>query len=202
MPWTVNPDHGYLEAYSTVSGPVVPTSFDTDDGTAVPAGNILIISGTDSSENNDNGIIVKGGTPQTAAVNEVDVVLTNRATGTVSTANATPTVVLTFALGATPGVYFFEGYVTAFDVTDTAGGAYSFVSGARTTGVVGTEIGTEMKDVLEEAAMASADFAITVSANNLVVTVTGIAAKSINWNCYLTYRFVSQNGRFFLNYRR
>lgn len=179
---------------NTNSGPVPPevaTSYETQDGTAVPLANILIINGFDSSENNDNGIITKGGVVGTGTQNEVDVVLTNRATGQVTTTDATPTAALTFGLGAVAGVYFIEGYITAFDKTDVAGGAYSFVSGARTTGVAGTEIGTEFKDVLEEAAMAGADFDVSVSGNNFLITVTGIAAKTIDWNCYITFRFVS-----------
>ncbi len=180
----------------TSSGPIPPsiaTSYVTDNGTAVPAANILLINGKDSTENNDNGIITKGGVVGTGTSNEVDVVITNRATGTATTTDATPTTSLTFSL-ATPGsdgVFFIEGFVVAYDITDTAGGSYSFVSGARTTAGVGIEIGTEFKDVLEEAAMATADFSVSVSGNNFIITVVGIAGKTIHWNCYLTYRFVS-----------
>lgn len=180
------------QIYKSAAGsPVVATSYETDNGTAVPAANTLIIHGIDSVENNDNGITVKGGVVGTGVANEVDVVLTNRQTATVSTADNSVTTILTFALGATPGVFFIEGNVVAFDITDSAGASYSFVTGARTTGAAGTEIATQFEDIFEEAAMATADINVLVSANNLLVTVQGITAKSIDWNCYLTYRFVS-----------
>lgn len=182
---------GQINSSSGPVPPSVPTQFNTQNGNAVPLANILIINGFDSTENNDNGIITKGGVVGTGTQNEVDIVLTNRATGSVTTVDATPTTSLTFNLGATSGVYFFEGFIVAFDTTDVAGGAYSFVSGARTTGVTGIEIGTEFKDVLEEVAMTTADFNVNVSGNNFIITVVGIAAKTIDWNCYLTYRFVS-----------
>lgn len=177
---------GVLNIAAGPVGPTVPTQFTADDATvAVPAANNLNVFTNDTTANNDNGI------RSTAAGSTMTIQLTNRATGTVTTANNTPTTILTFPLGATPGVYMFEGNIVAFDVTDTAGGAYSFVSGFRTTGAAGTEISTEFKDVFEEAAMAAADFSIAASANNFVLTVTGITAKTIDWNAYLTFRFVS-----------
>ncbi len=171
--------------------PSVPTAFVTQNGTAVPAANILIINGFDSVENNDNGIITKGGVVGTGTSNEVDVVITNRTTGQVTTTDATPTTIISFALGAVPGVFYARGNIVAYDLTDVAGGAYDFSTGARTTGAAGTELGTEYKDVFEEAAMATADFNIIVSGNNLIVQVVGIVAKTIDWNAELTYRFVS-----------
>ncbi len=176
---------------SLASGPVpptVPTSFVTDvNSPAVPAANILNVIGGDTTANNDNGIRTDG----SSGSNTLTIQLTNRATGIVTTIDATPTTILTFSLGATPGVYFVDGSIAAFDVTDTAGGAYSFSTAMRTTGAAAIEIGTEFKDLFEEASMAASDFNITASGNNLIVSVIGIAAKTINWNAYLNYRFVS-----------
>lgn len=176
---------GILKVSTGSLPPSVPTSFTTDSGVAVPVANNLNIFGIDSAANNDNGISTSG---SGATVN---VILTNRMTDTVTTANATPTTILTFPLGATSGVYFIEGDIVAYDLTDVAGGAYSFASGVRTTGAAAVDMGIEFKDSFEEAAMATADFDVTVSGNNSIITVTGIAGKTINWNVYLTYRFVS-----------
>lgn len=150
------------------------------------AGNIFVIGGT-ASTNNDNGILVAGN----AGTNTEVITLTNRQTGQVTTTDATPTTIITFALGATPGVFYLHGSIVAYDLTDVAGGAYDYSSGVRTTGAAATELGTEYKDVFEEAAMATADFNVIVSGNSLIVQVVGIAAKTIDWNAELTYRFVS-----------
>jgi hypothetical protein len=173
---------------NTSTGPVPPTvatSYVTDSGTAVPALNVLNVLTAESSINIDRGVETTG------SGNTVTVLLTNRITGTVTTNNATPTTIISFPLGATPGVYFFDGDIVAFDSTDTAGAAYSFTSGMRTTGAAAIEIGTEFKDLFEEVAMSASDFNVIASGNSIVIQAVGIAAKTIDWNCYLNYRFVS-----------
>lgn len=176
---------------SLASGPVppsVPTSFVTDvNSPAIPAANVLNVIGGDTATNNDNGIQTDG----SSGSNTLTVQLTNRMTALASTTDATPTVILTFPLSATPGVYYLEGDLVAFDITDTSGAAYSFSSAVRSTGAAATEIGTEFKDLFEEPSISAADFSISASGNNVIVTVTGIAAKTIDWNCFLMYRFVS-----------
>lgn len=174
------------------SPPDVPTQINTQDGNAVPLANILIVNGFDSEENNDNGIITKGGVVGTGIQNEVDVVLTNRVVGAITTLDATPVDMITFdlATGGATGVYIFTGDVTAYNINDNAGASYTFEAAARTSAGVGTEIAVEIKNSFEELAMAPATFSISVSGNNLLVSVTGIAAKAINWNSFFTYRFV------------
>lgn len=149
------------------------------------AGNVNVFA-EDSSVNNLAGVQTRGD----MAGNTVYVTLTNRINGFISTNDATPTTLITFALGLTPGVYHFDGSIEAFNTTDTAGGAYTFSSAIRTTGAAGVEIGTELKDLFEEAAMSTSDFTVSVSGNNLLVTVTGVAGKAIDWRGLMTYRFV------------
>ena len=176
---------------NTSSGPVppaVPTSFVTDDGTAIPALNILNVLGVDSTENNDNGILTRSN-PNLS--NNLDVVLSNRITGTVTTIDATPTIISTFPLGATPGVYTFDVQIAGYDVTDTAGIGYFIEGSIRTTGAAGVVIGTPDKVINEEAATVTCDANLIVSGNNAIVQVTGIAGKTINWRVLSIYIFVS-----------
>lgn len=180
---------------STTLGPEppdVPTSFVTQNGTAVPAANILIVNALDSTENVDNGIITKGGVVGTGTANEVDVVITNRATGTVSTTDATITTILTLPLGATPGVFYVYGNVQAFNVSTPAGAGYSFTGAFRTTGAgTAVELGTEYHDTFQEPVLTASDIFASVSGNNFILQIQGVVGLSINWNSLLEYRFVS-----------
>jgi hypothetical protein len=172
------------------SGPIPPTvatTYVTDvNSPAVPSANVLNVIGGDTTANTNSGIRTDG----SSGSNTLTVQLTNRVKGDITTVNATPTTIITFALGATPGVYEINGSVAAFDVTDTAGASYGFISGIRTTGAAAIEIGTQFTTNFEESAMEPADIDVTVSGNNAIIQVTGIAGKTIDWDALFTYRFV------------
>ncbi len=159
-----------------------------NDAIAVPpTGNTIFLVGGTLSSNNTNGITTTGN----AGASTETINLTNRIQGSVSTANATPTTLTTFALGAVPGVYNFDIQISGYDLTDTAGVGY-FISGSvRTTGAAAVLVGTPDKIVNEEASTIACDANLVISGNNAVVQVTGILAKSINWRSLSQYIFVS-----------
>lgn len=172
--------------------PVVATSYVTQDGTAVPAANILIVNGFDSDENNENGIITKGGVVGTGTVNEVDVVITNRITGTGTTTDGvTPVTLFTFPLGASPGTYLFQINVTVFDLTSSLSAGYVDFAAVRTTGAVAFDIGTQPALIVEEGILSTASVNPTINGNSFEFTVTGVAGETINWYVLATYIFVS-----------
>ena len=179
---------------SAVVGPVppsVPTSFVTDNGTAVPAANILIVHALDSTENNANGIIAKGGVAGTGTSNEVDLVLTNRLQGTTSTVGAVTGDVITFALGTTPGTYTFDCKISGFNASTPAGAGYTIVGSARTTGAAAVLLTSQAIDHFEEAATVTCSASIVVSGNNVIFRVTGAAGLTISWNGVSEYIFAS-----------
>lgn len=171
--------------------PAVPTSFQTQNGTAVPAANVLIVNGFDSRENNDNGIITKGGVVGTGTANEVDVVITNRLTNAVpiTTTNATPTPIITFT-PTSVGTYAIEIRVAAYNTTSLLGAGYSVFGTARFDGVNSNLCGTADRIVNEEGAMTSANVTFTVSGANILVNAVGYGAESINWSAVGLYTYI------------
>lgn len=173
--------------------PSVPTSFTTQNGTAVPAANILIINGFDSIENNDNGIISKGGVVGTGTSNEVDIVLTNRLQGTGNTTGVGVTTVdlITFSLLLIPATFVIDANICAFNASTPAGAGYSIFGTARTTGGAASLVGTPDKINNEDAVMTGAAVDYVVSGNNLIIRGTGVNGLSINWSAVATYVMVS-----------
>jgi hypothetical protein len=181
----------FKQVTAGVLPPVVPTSFTTQNGTAVPAANILIVNGNDSTENNANGIITKGGVVGTGTANELDVVITNRLQGTVTTSDATPTAMITFTPTVT-GSYTIETRISAYNSTDTLGAGYSLFGTARFNSGTGTSTlcGTADRIVNEETGMENASATFTVSGANILINAVGLAGKTINWSAVSLYTFV------------
>ncbi len=174
------------------AGPVPPsvaTSYVTDNGTAVPAVNILLVNGKDSTENNANGIITKGGTPATLNSNEVDIVLTNRLQGNVTTVGAVTSAIYTF-IPTVLGTYAIEYRISAYNSTSSLGAGYSVFGAIRFDGVNSNLCGTPDKIVNEEGAMSSANVTLTVSGANVLINAVGYAAQTINWSAVGLYTYV------------
>jgi hypothetical protein len=176
----------------TSGGPIpsnIPTSFSTDNGTAVPAANVLIVHADDSRENNNNGIIAKGGVAGTGTSNEVDIIITNRIQGTVTTVGATTSAILTFTPTAI-GTYAIECRVAAFNTTASLGAGYSVFGTARFDGVNSNLCGTADKITNEEGTMTSANVTMTVSGANVLINGVGYLGQSIDWASVALYTFV------------
>jgi len=175
----------YKSTASGPSPPTVPTQFTTDDGSiAIPAANNLNVLSTETTDNNINGIQTRAVAPNS---DNLYIELTNRLFGGISTNNATPATIISFPLGATPAVYTLDGFISGLNTTSPSGGSYFFTAGVRTNGAAAFEIGVEWTSEFEEAGMAASDVSVTVSGNNLIIQVTGIAANNITWLSQATY---------------
>jgi len=166
---------------NTSSGPVPPTvatSYVTDvNSPAIPAANVLNVFGNDTTINNVNGIQTDG----SSGSNTLTVQLTNRLQGTGSTVGAVTTDLVTFSLGATPATYVIEANFAAFEPTTPAGAGYSLFGTVRTTGAAASLVGTPDKINNENAALTSCNADIVVSANNVILRVTGTAGLTVDW---------------------
>ncbi len=139
-------------------------------------GTIISVSATSDNTNTAAGIYA------TTVANAATVILSNRLAGTGTTVGATTADLITFALGATPGVYTLETTVSGFESTTPAGCGYNVFGTVRTTGAAATLVGTPDKIVNEEAALTLCDISMVVSGNNVIIRATGTVGLTTNWN--------------------
>lgn len=174
---------------SLAAGPVpptVPTSFVTDDGTAVPALNTLNVNGIDSTENNANGILTRAN-PNLS--DNLEIIITNRLQGTTSTVGAVTGDIITF----TPtviGTYSIEYRTAAYNTTSILGAGYSFFGAIRFDGVNSNICDTFDEIVNEEGTMSNVDLAVVVSGANVILRATGYLGQTINWSSVGLYTFI------------
>lgn len=176
----------------TSSGPIppnIPTNFVTQDGTAVPSANILIVNADDSRENNNNGIISKGGVVGTGTSNEVDIIITNRLQGSATTISTGTADIITFT-PTTIGVYSIEFRVAAFNTTSTLGAGYSIFGAIRYDGVNSTVCDPFDAIDNEEGTMTNTGLDVISSGANIILRATGYLSQTINWSTVGLYTFV------------
>lgn len=166
--------------------PAVPTSFVTNDGTAVPVANTLNVLARDTQADNDNGI------QTSASGNTVYVELTNRVQTGASTVGAGNTDITLVDFSIAPfsggaGTYTFEFRVAAYESSNPAGAVYKIYGGVLSDGTTPTLIGTPDKILMEDAALVGSDANLVVSGNELVLRVTGLAGLTIQWDTVGNY---------------
>lgn len=166
--------------------PAVPTSFVTDDGTAIPLANVLNVNGVDSRENNANGLLTRAN-PDLS--DNLEVVITNRLQGTVTTSDATSTPLITFTPSVV-GSYTIESRICAYNTTDALGAGYSLFGTARFDGVNSNLCGSADRIVNEETGMGNCTATFTVSGANILINAVGLAGKTVNWSAVSLYTFV------------
>lgn len=169
--------------------PAVPTSFVTQNGTAVPSLNILNVNGIDSTENNANGIITKGGVVGTGTANEMDVVLTNRIQGSNTTVGAATVSIFTFTPSVI-GTYSIEIRTAAYNTTSSLGAGYSMFGAVRFDGVNSNICDLFDEIVNEEGAMTGVDIFVDASGAALRLRATGYLGQTINWSSVAVYTFI------------
>lgn len=169
---------------NVTSTPSVPTTFTSDDGSATPVANILIVSADDTTENDVDGLrTVAGGQgdPATAS-NEVRVELTNRLQGTGSTVGAVTSDLITFDLGATDASYRFEFRVAGRDTATGDSVGYSLFASFKTDGATATIVDNQFKDADEDTSLETGDMNVVASGNNVIVRATGVVDQTITYS--------------------
>ena len=169
--------------------PTIATSYTTDKGSpAIPASNILQVKGATSTDNNPNGIETIANPTMS---NLLNVALTNRAVGSATTTNATPTNLISLPLGATPGVYSISGSVAGYIPAASQGGGYFFEGVTRTDGTTATEFSGQFTNFQEDLAIKPAFVLAATSGNNFIIEIEGVAGTTIDWVGIINFIFVS-----------
>lgn len=164
--------------------PTVPEQFVTDDGTAIPAANSLNVLGGSSSINVDNGIQTQAN-PNLS--DNLDIVLTNRLTGSATSTNASVENIVTFPLGATDACYRFQFLITGRDTATNDSAGYTMFASAKTDGATASVVATPFTDNDEDPALLLATVGLIASANNVILQVTGVAGQTIAYKTVGSY---------------
>lgn len=164
--------------------PEVPEQFVTDDGTAIPAANSLNVNGGTSSIDNTNGIETQA---NPNGGDNLDIVLTNRLTGSATSTNASVENLITFALGGTDASFRFNFLIAGRDTATNDSVGYTVFASAKTDGATASVVATPFTDNDEDPALLAATVNFVASANNVILQVTGVAGQTIAYKAVGSY---------------
>lgn len=179
---------------SVSANPSVATSFTADTGIAVPLANVLNVTALDVTTNNVNGVQTAGGASSVgAALNDLEIQLTNRLHDTETVTGAVTGDIITFALSAsTRSAYRFTFDVAGIDTASGDGVGYKVEATARTDGVAtATIIQVPNIDADEDVSLTAALMTVVASANNIILQATGVAGRTINYSAVGSYVVVT-----------
>lgn len=103
-----------------------------------------------------------------------------------STTGATTTTLITFPALAVASSYGIDAQITGFEASGPNGYASNLVALVRSTGLATTLVTSTQFDLTADAGIVAATFQVTVSANDIIISVTGVVALTINWTCLVT----------------
>lgn len=94
-----------------------------------------------------------------------------------------------------PGVSTASGFkfqvdMVGFEPTTPAAYAITLEGCGRTNGTTATIVGTELKDIFSDVALAGCSVVVAASGNTLQLQVTGVVALSIDWRAGISLIFV------------
>lgn len=174
----------------TSSGPIpptIPTAFITDDGTAIPAANILNVNGLDSIENNNNGILTRAD-PNLS--NNLQVILSNRIVITTTTSDgAGQTQIINVLTPPISTGLTFKMRVNGYDSTNNETSGGELVGAGRVSaGGVLVIIGTNDTFLQEDVALNTTNWDVVDNASPILqATFSGIAGRTIDWVALFEY---------------
>lgn len=166
----------YQGVTAGVLPPSVPTSFQTDSGTATPAANILNVVTPGSGT---QGIATSG------SGNTITITVSGFVSGTGTTIGATTADLITVTPTDLKG-FSIQSLVSGYDLVNnqTIGGELLGVG--RKNGTV-TIIGTPDKTAEADAALSTGSYDLVASGATFIVRVTGVAGRTISWGARLNY---------------
>lgn len=148
---------------------------DADSGSATPVAGVINLLGDSNSDNVTEGVTTS------ASGNTVTVLLTNRIEGSNTTVGATTETVNSYNLPASAGSYQVFTQISGYESTGPGYAGITIQGCIGTDGAATSVIGVPTINYTTSASLGAIVAELSVSGNQLMVDVTGVAGLTIDW---------------------